>query len=129
MTNRDVALLAGRVLTPDEVPGAAGVLVRGGKVVRLLLSREEVPAGAGAGGGGGGGRGGGGRGVRLLRAGGGGRGGAETGGRGAEAILAPGLIDVHTHGGWGLRYTHGPEAARTVLRRRAESGCTGLLLT
>src|SRR5688572_6372120 len=97
--DHSVAILAGRVTTPDEAPGAAGVLVRQGKVVRLLAERSAAPADAAV--------------VDL----------------GLETILTPGMIDVHTHGGWGLRYTDGPEAARTVLRRRAESGCTGLLLT
>ena len=96
---RFVALLAGRVVTPDAVPGAAGVLIREGKVVRLLIRRDEAPPEA--------------DGIDL----------------GPDAILAPGLIDVHTHGGWGLRYTDGADAARTILRRRAESGCTGLLMT
>ena len=41
----------------------------------------------------------------------------------------PGFIDVHTHGGWGERYVDGPDSASLILRRRAESGCTGLLMT
>jgi N-acetylglucosamine-6-phosphate deacetylase len=94
-----IAVLAGRVVGPDEIPGVVGVLVRQGKIVRLLGARAE-----------------------LLPS-------TTTIDLGPDAILAPGLIDVHTHGGWGLRYTDGAEAARTVLRRRAESGCTGLLLT
>ena len=56
---------------------------------RLLGSREEAPPGA-----------------RLYDL-------------GPEAVLLPGLIDVHTHGGWNLRFTDGPQAARTILRRRA----------
>lgn len=94
-----VALLAGTVLAPDLSPGVIGLVAEGGKIARLIGDRSEVPAGA------------------------------EVHDVGPEAVLLPGLIDVHTHGGWGLRYTDGPEAARTVLRRRAESGCTGLLMT
>lgn len=99
MADSAVALLAGTVLTPEPAPDVVGLLARGGVVHRLLASREEVPPGAR---------------VHDL---------------GADAVLLPGLIDVHTHGGWGLRYTEGPEAALTILRRRAESGCTGLLMT
>ena len=94
-----VVLLAGTVLTPDAAPGAGGLLARDGVVHRLLAVGEAPPAGA-----------------RVYDL-------------GPEAVLLPGLIDVHTHGGWNLRYTDGPEAAQTILRRRAESGCTGLLMT
>jgi N-acetylglucosamine-6-phosphate deacetylase len=94
-----IALLAGAVLTPDPSPNTIGLLAQGGTIRRLLAKREDVPPEA------------------------------EVYDLGAEAVLMPGLIDVHTHGGWGLRYTDGPEAARTILRRRAESGCTGLLMT
>lgn len=94
-----LALLAGAVLAPEPSPGIIGVLVQGGIVTRLLTDASAVPAGAQ---------------VHDL---------------GPEAVLMPGLIDVHTHGGWGLRYTDGPQNARTILRRRAESGCTGLLMT
>ncbi|HEX2325149.1 MAG TPA: hypothetical protein VHQ00_07095, partial [Chloroflexota bacterium] len=65
-----VVLLAGTVLTPDPAPGVAGLLAQGGLVHRLLGSREEAPPGA-----------------RLYDL-------------GPEAVLLPGLIDVHTHGGW-----------------------------
>ena len=96
---RPVALLAGAVLTPDPAPEAIGLVAENGTIQRLLPDRATVPAGAA---------------VYDL---------------GPEAVLMPGLIDVHTHGGWGLRYPDGAEAARTILRRRAESGCTGLLMT
>ena len=94
-----VALLAGTVLTPEPAPGVVGLLTGGGVVHRLLGAPEEVPPGA-----------------RVYDL-------------GADAVLLPGLIDLHTHGGWNLRYTDGPDAARTILRRRAESGCTALLMT
>ena len=97
---RPVALLAGTVLTPDPAPGVAGILAQGGIIHRLLAAGEALPPEA-----------------------------EEVHDLGPEAVLLPGLIDVHTHGGWGLRYTDGPEAARAILRRRAASGCTGLLLT
>ncbi|MBI3972303.1 MAG: amidohydrolase family protein [Chloroflexi bacterium] len=99
MADRPVALLAGTVLTPERAPGVVGVLAEDGIVQRLLTHREAVPDGA------------------------------EVHDLGSDAILTPGLIDVHTHGGWGLRYTDGPETAHTILRRRAESGCTALLMT
>lgn len=99
MSERGVVLLAGRVLTPEASPGTVGVLTQGGTIQRLLGGRGEVPAEA------------------------------EVYDLGAAAVLLPGLIDLHTHGGWGLRYTDGAEAARTILCRRAESGCTGLLMT
>jgi N-acetylglucosamine-6-phosphate deacetylase len=98
-SSKTVALLAGTVLAPEPCVGVGGLLVEGGKISRLLADRSQAPAGA------------------------------EVHDLGPEAVLIPGLIDVHTHGGWGLRYTDGPDAARTVLRRRAESGCTGLLMT
>ena len=97
--SRPVALLAGAILTPDPLPGAIGLVAQDGIVHRFLSDRAQVPADA------------------------------EVHDLGTDAVLMPGLIDVHTHGGWGLRYTDGPDAARTVLRRRAESGCTGLLMT
>lgn len=97
--SRTRALLAGTVLSPEPSPGTIGLLVQGGTIVRLLARREDVPPDA------------------------------EVYDLGSDATLLPGLIDMHTHGGWGLRYTDGPEAARTILRRRAESGCTGLLMT
>ena len=99
MASRPVALLAGSVLTPEPAPGTIGVLAEGGTISRLLPDRASIPAGA------------------------------EVHDLGPDAVLLPGLIDVHTHGGWGLRYPDGPEAARTILRRRAESGCTALLMT
>ncbi len=97
--SRPVAILAGQVLTPDPSPETIGLLAAGGIIERLLADRSQIPDGA------------------------------EVHDLGPDAVLLPGLIDVHTHGGWGLRYTDGPEAARTILRRRAESGCTGLLMT
>lgn len=96
---KPVALLAGTVLTPELAPGAIGLLVEDGAIHSLPKDRAALPPDA------------------------------EIHDLGPEAVLMPGLIDVHTHGGWGLRYTDGPEAARTILRRRAESGCTGILLT
>ncbi|MGH2368166.1 MAG: N-acetylglucosamine-6-phosphate deacetylase, partial [Chloroflexota bacterium] len=99
MADPVVALLAGSVLTPEPPPGTVGVLTQGGIIHRLLPDRESIPPDA------------------------------EVHDLGSEAVLLPGLIDVHTHGGWGLRYTDGPEAALTILRRRAESGCTALLMT
>ncbi len=81
MSDGLVALLAGTVLTPEPSPGTVGVLTQRGIIHRLLAHRGEVPAGSP---------------VYDL---------------GAEAVLLPGLIDLHTHGGWGLRYTDGPEAA------------------
>ena len=94
-----VALLAGTVLTPDPAPEAVGLLAQNHAVHRLLSSRDEVPHA-----------------VRVYDL-------------GPDAVLMPGLIDVHTHGGWGLRFTDGPDATRTILRHRAESGCTSVLLT
>jgi len=95
---RSLAVLGGALLTPEPAPGTSGVLVAGGRIVRLLRSAQEVPAGAA---------------VLDLR----------------PHLLCPGFIDVHTHGGWGLRFADSPEAARQILRRRAASGTTGLLLT
>src|SRR5436190_10677122 len=96
---RPVALLAGTILTPDPAPESVGLIAEKGVIQRLLPDREAVPDGA------------------------------EVYDLGPDAVLLPGLIDVHTHGGWGLRYTDGPDDARTILRRRAESGCTGVLMT
>jgi len=96
---RSIVLLAGTVLAPEPSPGVAGIVAEGGVITRLLSDRSEVPDGA------------------------------EVHDLGSDAVLVPGMIDVHTHGGWGLRYPDGPDAAHTILRRRAESGCTGLLMT
>jgi N-acetylglucosamine-6-phosphate deacetylase len=99
VSSRSIAILAGQIFTPDPAPEAAGILVEGGKIARLLPDRASIPPDA------------------------------EVHDLGPNAVLMPGFIDVHTHGGWGLRYTDGPDSARTILRRRAESGCTGLLMT
>ncbi|HXI19294.1 MAG TPA: amidohydrolase family protein [Chloroflexota bacterium] len=94
-----IVLLAGTVLAPEPSVGVVGILAEGGVIARLLSDRSEAPDGA------------------------------EVYDLGPDAVLVPGMIDVHTHGGWGLRYPDGHDAARTILRRRAESGCTGLLMT
>lgn len=99
MPDASLTLLAGTILEPDPIDGAIGVVVTGGKIDRIVRRGEAPPAGAAV--------------IDL----------------GADATLMPGFIDVHTHGGWGHRYTDGPGAAREILRRRAESGCTGLLMT
>jgi N-acetylglucosamine-6-phosphate deacetylase len=97
--SRPIALLAGAVLTPEPSPDTAGILAQNGIIQALLADRDQIPPEA------------------------------EVHDLGPEAVLLPGFIDVHTHGGWGLRYPDGPDAARTMLRRRAESGCTALLMT
>jgi N-acetylglucosamine-6-phosphate deacetylase len=100
MTERaPFALLVGTVLDPDHLPGAVGVITGGTRIDRVLFRDDVIPEG-----------------VTVIDL-------------GAEATLLPGFIDVHTHGGWGLRYVDGPDAARAILKRRAESGCTGLLMT
>jgi N-acetylglucosamine-6-phosphate deacetylase len=99
MPNAQLAILVGQVLDPDPVPDAVGVLVAGGVVTQVLRRGDAVPSGATT--------------IKL----------------GQESTLVPGFIDVHTHGGWGHRYTDGVDASREILRRRAESGCTGLLMT
>ncbi|MFM7197095.1 MAG: N-acetylglucosamine-6-phosphate deacetylase [Chloroflexota bacterium] len=99
MPDTPLAILAGSVLDPDAVPGATGILTSGGRIERLLYRGDAIPAEATT--------------INL----------------GAHATLMPGFIDVHTHGGWGHRYVDGPAPAREILKRRAESGCTGLLMT
>ncbi|MGH2350093.1 MAG: N-acetylglucosamine-6-phosphate deacetylase, partial [Chloroflexota bacterium] len=45
-------------------------------------------------------------------------------------LLAPGTIDVHTHGGVGCSFSTGPaDDTRAVCRYRASTGCTALLPT
>ncbi len=45
-------------------------------------------------------------------------------------LLAPGTIDVHTHGAAGCSFSMGPaDDALTICRYRAQTGCTGLLAT
>ena len=78
---RSIVLLAGTVLAPEPSPGVAGIVAEGGVITRLLSDRSEAPAGA------------------------------EVHDLGSDAVLVPGMIDVHTHGGWGLRYPDGPDAA------------------
>ncbi len=94
-----LTIRAGTVLDPDPLPGAAGVVVSGGRIDRILYATDVVPTTGTV--------------IDL----------------GADATILPGFIDVHTHGGWGHRYVDGAGAAREILRRRAESGCTGLLMT
>ncbi len=45
-------------------------------------------------------------------------------------LLAPGTIDLHTHGAVGCSFSSGPtEDALAICRYRATTGCTGLLAT
>lgn len=98
-----LSLLVGTVLTPDLTPDTSGVTIRAGRIVSLIPKRgpqrDSVLAG-----------------TTIIDL-------------GEDATLMPGFIDVHTHGGWGERYVDGPDSASLILRRRAESGCTGLLMT
>lgn len=98
-----LSLLVGTVLTPDLSPDISGVTISGGRIVSLIPKRgpqrDAVLAG-----------------TTIIDL-------------GEDATLMPGFIDVHTHGGWGERYVDGPYSASLILRRRAESGCTGLLMT
>jgi N-acetylglucosamine-6-phosphate deacetylase len=99
MPDAPLTILAGAVLDPDPLPGATGVVVSGERIDRVLHASAAFPPNGNV--------------IDL----------------GADATILPGFIDVHTHGGWGHRYVDGADAARTILRRRAESGCTGLLMT
>ena len=99
LKNPTLAILAGTVLDPNHAANASGVLISDGRIERLVLRGDALPPDASV--------------IDL----------------GPSATLMPGFIDVHTHGGWGHRYVDGAEAAREILRRRAESGCTGLLMT
>ena len=42
-------------------------------------------------------------------------------------LLAPGLVDVHSHGGGGASFSDGPEAAHTVLDRHLAAGTTSMV--
>ena len=44
-------------------------------------------------------------------------------------VLAPGLIDIHNHGGAGASYGEGPEAIRTATRLHRQHGTTRQLLS
>ena len=99
MPDTTLAILAGTVLDPDHVADATGVLIASGRIDRLVFRGDDLPHD-----------------VTVIDL-------------GPTATLMPGFIDVHTHGGWGQRYVDGPPAAREILKRRAESGCTGILMT
>lgn len=46
------------------------------------------------------------------------------------ALICPGLVDIHVHGGDGADFTDGtPEAVRTVARRHLRAGTTSLMAT
>jgi N-acetylglucosamine-6-phosphate deacetylase len=48
----------------------------------------------------------------------------------AGGYVCPGLVDIHTHGGWGADFTDGdPEALRLAVRRHLVDGTTSLLAT
>src|SRR6188472_1045249 len=48
---------------------------------------------------------------------------------GAGHVLAPGLIDIHNHGGAGVSYSEGAEAIRTARRLHRQHGITRQLLS
>ena len=54
---------------------------------------------------------------------------AEDGGDADEALILPGFIDLHVHGGAGTDIMEGGDAARTVARTHARHGTTALLGT
>lgn len=85
MTDQAIAVLAGSVFTPEPSPGTIGVLAQGGIIRRLLPNTEAVPADA------------------------------EVHDLGPEAVLLPGLIDLHTHG----------VCATRMAPRRRVSSCAG----
>lgn len=43
------------------------------------------------------------------------------------SILAPGFVDVHSHGGGGVAFTDGVEAARTVINTHLNEGTTSIM--
>ncbi len=42
-------------------------------------------------------------------------------------LLAPGLVDIHCHGGGGASFSDGPQAAHTVLDRHLAAGTTSMV--
>jgi N-acetylglucosamine-6-phosphate deacetylase len=54
---------------------------------------------------------------------------AARAGEGARAVLLPGFIDIHVHGGGGRDTMEGGDAIGTIARRHARHGTTALLAT
>ena len=54
---------------------------------------------------------------------------AERAGEGGRAVLLPGFIDTHVHGGGGRDTMEGGDAITTIARRHARHGTTALLAT
>jgi N-acetylglucosamine-6-phosphate deacetylase len=54
---------------------------------------------------------------------------ASRAGEGGRAIVLPGFIDTHVHGGGGRDTMEGGDAIATIARRHARHGTTGLLAT
>jgi N-acetylglucosamine-6-phosphate deacetylase len=85
------------VLATDS--GGAGLVIRGGKIARLIRQGETPPKGVL---------------VTDFR----------------PHLLAPGTIDVHTHGAVGCSFSGGPaEDTLSICRYRATTGTTALLAT
>ncbi|CAA9275482.1 MAG: N-acetylglucosamine-6-phosphate deacetylase [uncultured Chloroflexi bacterium] len=94
-----LAVLAGDVVASDKAAGAGGLVLREGKIERLLTPREEPPSGTP---------------VLDFR----------------PHLIAPGTIDVHTHGAVERSFSSGPpEDTLDICRYRATTGATGLLAT
>jgi N-acetylglucosamine-6-phosphate deacetylase len=54
---------------------------------------------------------------------------ASRAGEGGRAVVLPGFIDTHVHGGGGRDTMEGGDAIATIARRHARHGTTGLLAT
>jgi len=54
---------------------------------------------------------------------------AVTSGRGGDAVILPGFVDLHNHGGGGADVMEGAAAVRTMARLHARHGTTSLLAT
>lgn len=97
MSHSDLVLHAQRVIFPQGSPVEGWVRLRGSAIVEVGYG--AVPGTAD------------GTHVRHL----------------GEAILAPGFVDMHVHGGGGAAFTEGVEAARVVLAAHRSHGTTSMV--
>lgn len=103
LTQNNLILVNGRVITPEGVMDGGGVAVRGATISHVFRMDEvQIPYGSG--------------GARIIDVGG--------------DYISPGFIDIHVHGGGGADFMDGtPQALATIARIHASGGSTSILPT